>query len=81
MSLGETLRRLRIELPSGTVLGRTAGGAGEPAAVAVPLAALSAAPVAVAGERDDPESALANLLTALAALGLITDGTTETVVP
>lgn len=37
-------------------------------------------PVDVTGERDDPESALANLLTALASLGLITDSTTETTV-
>lgn len=32
-------------------------------------------PVEVTGDRDDPESALANLLTALEALGLITDST------
>lgn len=36
------------------------------------------APVDVTGERDDPETALANLLTALASLGLITDSTTAT---
>jgi len=43
------------------------------------LAALAAlAPVEVTGARDDPEDALANLLTALAALGLITDSTTAT---
>jgi len=41
------------------------------------LAALAAgAPAVVAGARDAPEEALANLLTALAALGLITDSTT-----
>ena len=34
------------------------------------------APVAVTGARDDPEAALANLLVALASLGLITDSTT-----
>ena len=34
------------------------------------------APAAVTGARDDPEAALANLLTALASLGLITDTTT-----
>jgi len=34
------------------------------------------APVAVTGARDAPEEALANLLTALATLGLITDNTT-----
>ena len=33
-------------------------------------------PVEVTGARDDLEAALANLLTALAALGLITDSTT-----
>jgi len=38
----------------------------------------AAAPVEVTGERDDPETALANLLTALATLGLITDSTTDT---
>lgn len=32
----------------------------------------------VTGARDTPEAALANLLTALAALGLITDSTTAT---
>jgi len=32
-------------------------------------------PVTVTGARDDPEAALANLLAALAALGLITDST------
>ena len=36
------------------------------------------APVTVAGARNDPEAALANLLTALATLGLITDSTTAT---
>ena len=36
----------------------------------------NAAPRSVTGARDDPEAALANLLTALAALGLITDSTT-----
>ncbi len=36
------------------------------------------APVAVSGARDDPEQALANLLTALQTLGLITDTTTPT---
>lgn len=35
-------------------------------------------PATVAGARDDPEAALANLLTALADLGLITDTTTAT---
>lgn len=39
-------------------------------------AALSAA--AVTGERDDPESALATLLTVLDSLGIIDDQTTET---
>ena len=34
------------------------------------------APIEVTGARDDPEAALANLLNALAALGLITDSTT-----
>ena len=34
------------------------------------------APITVTGERDDPETALANLLTALATLGLVTDSTT-----
>lgn len=34
------------------------------------------APEAVSGARDDPEAALANLLTALETLGLITDNTT-----
>ena len=34
--------------------------------------------VAVTGARDDPEGALANLLTALANLGLITNSTTAT---
>jgi len=34
------------------------------------------APVTVTGARDVPEEALANLLTALATLGLITDSTT-----
>jgi hypothetical protein len=43
------------------------------------LATIAAnAPVDVDGARDDPEAALANLLTALAALGLITDSTTAT---
>jgi uncharacterized membrane protein len=32
-------------------------------------------PVAVEGDREDPEDALANLLTALETLGLITDST------
>ena len=36
------------------------------------------APVEVTGARDDPEDALANLLTALETLGLITDSTTAT---
>jgi hypothetical protein len=40
--------------------------------------ALPLAPIEVEGERDDPESALAALLTALASLGLITDSTEET---
>jgi hypothetical protein len=41
------------------------------------LRVLSAhAPVKVTGARDDPEAALANLLSALANLGLITDSTT-----
>ena len=41
------------------------------------LAALAQeAPVTVSGARDDPEAALANLLAALEALGLITDNTT-----
>jgi hypothetical protein len=34
------------------------------------------APASVSGARDDPEAALANLLAALDALGLITDNTT-----
>jgi hypothetical protein len=33
-------------------------------------------PSEITGARDDPEEALANLLTALATLGLITDSTT-----
>jgi hypothetical protein len=33
------------------------------------------APIEITGARDDPEAALANLLSALAALGLITDST------
>ena len=36
------------------------------------------APHSVTGARDDPEAALANLLAALEALGLITDNTTAT---
>lgn len=36
---------------------------------------LVGAPVEVLGDRDDPESALANLLAALETLGLITDST------
>jgi hypothetical protein len=36
------------------------------------------APIKVTEARDDPEGALANLLTALEALGLIADNTTET---
>ena len=39
-------------------------------------AALEHAPASVTGARDTPEEALANLLTALATLGLITDNTT-----
>jgi hypothetical protein len=35
-------------------------------------------PIDVAGARDDPESALANLLTALDSAGIITDSTTAT---
>jgi hypothetical protein len=35
------------------------------------------APVTVTGARDTPEEALANLLTALETLGLITDSTTS----
>ena len=43
------------------------------------LAALALnAPAAVSGARNDPEAALANLLAALEALGLIADGTTAT---
>jgi hypothetical protein len=43
------------------------------------LAALAAAaPVTVSGARDDPEGALAALLSALEALGLIADSTTAT---
>lgn len=34
------------------------------------------APITVTGQRDNPETALANLLTVLASLGLITDSTT-----
>ena len=34
------------------------------------------APIDITGARDDPEAALANLLTALETLGLITDSTT-----
>ena len=41
-------------------------------------AAFPDAPVEVTGARDDPEGALASLLSALATLGLITDSTTET---
>jgi transposase len=36
------------------------------------------APVTVSGARDNPEAALANLLTALETLGLIADNTTAT---
>ena len=36
------------------------------------------APIDITGARDTPEEALANLLTALATLGLITDSTTAT---
>ena len=36
------------------------------------------APIAVSGVRDDPEAALAALLTALDTAGLIDDQTTET---
>ena len=36
------------------------------------------APITVSGARNDPEQALADLLAALEALGLITDGTTAT---
>jgi hypothetical protein len=42
------------------------------------LLAFAAAPLEIEGERDDPESALAALLTGLATLGLITDSTEET---
>ena len=42
------------------------------------IAQLRAAPITITGERDDPETALANLLTALAQLGLIIDSTTAT---
>ena len=38
----------------------------------------SNAPTTVTGARDTPEEALANLLTALETLGLITDSTTAT---
>lgn len=38
--------------------------------------AIENAPLPVTGARDTPEEALANLLTALATLGLITDNTT-----
>ena len=38
----------------------------------------NSAPLDITGARDDPEAALANLLTALATLGLITDSTTAT---
>lgn len=41
-------------------------------------AGLAGVPQAVAGNRADPESALKNLLTALAAAGIITDSTTAT---
>lgn len=37
-----------------------------------------AAPIDVDGARDDPEAALANLLTALDSAGIITDSTTDT---
>lgn len=43
-----------------------------------PVETLTGLPQAVAGTRDDPESALATLLTALAAAGIITDSTTAT---
>ena len=36
------------------------------------------APIDITGARDDTEAALANLLTALETLGLITDSTTAT---
>lgn len=39
---------------------------------------LTGLPINVTGARDDPESALANLLTALATAGIITDSTTAT---
>jgi hypothetical protein len=41
-------------------------------------ATIEHAPVSVTGARNNPEAALANLLTALATLGLITDNTSAT---
>jgi hypothetical protein len=38
--------------------------------------AIEHAPLSITGARDTPEEAFANLLTALATLGLITDNTT-----
>lgn len=35
-------------------------------------------PTELTGERDDPESALANLITLLEDMGILTDSTTET---
>jgi hypothetical protein len=55
--------------------------AARPVAEVIPdplIAAARFGPVTVAGERDDPESALAALLTALASIGIITDTTEET---
>lgn len=60
---------------SGTVVGDTL------AIDATAVGFFGETPVArpeVTGVRDDPEAALANLLAALASLGLITDSTTET---
>lgn len=45
---------------------------------AVAAALFPGAPVEVTGARDTPEEALANLLTSLETLGLITDSTTVT---
>lgn len=49
--------------------------------VTVTILGLGVVPVEIEGERDDPESALAALLTGLASAGLVIDSTTETTVP
>lgn len=49
--------------------------------VTLEILGLGSTPVEIEGERDDPESALANLLTGLALIGLVVDSTTETTPP